>query len=76
MTLAQTGWKALRKAISVACGIVIGNLADPVAGSVQSWPFWKHMLIMTACAVLVAEASYWKSWADAANGGNSNAGKT
>jgi hypothetical protein len=63
--LANGIWKkALKGAISVAGGVILGNFVDPNAAGFWSLPQWIHIAKVTAAVVLIFEVKYWKDWAD------------
>jgi hypothetical protein len=57
---------ALKSAVSAACGLILSlPIVDPQTFNIGSLGGWKHMGIVTLVVVLVAEARFWKDWADA-----------
>lgn len=57
---------AFKSAISSATGLIIAlPIADPMTFSISTFGGWKHMLTVIGFTVLVAEARFWKQWADA-----------
>jgi hypothetical protein len=59
--------KAIRKAISTICGVLILNMTDPQA-QLYTWQWWKHCFLGVVILTVITEAQYWKQWADSANG--------
>jgi hypothetical protein len=56
---------ALKSAISSACGLIIAlPIADPLTFSLKSLGGWEHIIEVLFVVVIVAEARYWKQWAD------------
>lgn len=61
---------ALKSGISAATGLIIGlPIVDPEHFSIVTLGGWKHVLIMVGVVIVVAEARFWKDWADAAGAG-------
>ena len=59
-------WKnSLATSVSVICGVII---AEAATGGLQTKAGWIHFGIVAGSAVLVAEARYWKDWADSVLG--------
>lgn len=62
---------AVKSAVSQATGLIIAlPVVDAEHFSVQQWGGWKHILTAILITVIVAEARFWKQWADAATGKN------
>ncbi len=56
---------ALKSAVSSACGLIIAlPIADPFTFSLKSLGGWEHIGEVLLVVVIVAEARYWKQWAD------------
>jgi hypothetical protein len=56
---------ALKSAVSSATGIVLSlNLLDQDHFSVATIGGWKRLVFAVAVSVLVAEARYWRQWAE------------
>lgn len=61
--------RALKSAISAAAGMILSlNIVDPEHFSFQTFGGWKHVLEAIGIVVVVAEARFWKQWADSRNG--------
>ncbi len=62
---------ALKSAVSSATGIIIAlNISDPVHFSVKTLAGWKELGFTIGITVLLAEARFWKQWANGGpNGG-------
>lgn len=54
---------AKKSAISAGCGVILANVID-VQQTMFSWPWCKHVLIVMFFVTIVAEARFWKQWAD------------
>lgn len=56
---------AIASAVSSASAQIIGlPLVDPEHFSFVSWRGTEHILLMVALVIVVAEARFWKGWAD------------
>lgn len=63
---------ALKSAVSAACGLVIAlPIADPVKFDPATFGGWAQMGKVLGIVVIVAEARFWKQWADAVRGPSS-----
>ena len=59
---------ALKSAVSSATGLIIAlPITDPATFSIGSLGGWKHIGIVIGITVVVAEARFWKQWADSGN---------
>ncbi len=73
MTRSQLAIKALKTAVSAACGMVVSlNVVDQQHFSIGSAGGWLHLGEAIGISVLIAEARFWKMWAD---GDSENAAK-
>jgi len=60
---------AIKSAISSATGMVLSlNIVDPNHFDVRTLGGWEHLGVAILISVIVAEARFWKQWADSANG--------
>lgn len=60
---------AIKSAVSAATGMILSlNIIDPEHFSFQTFGGWKHMLLAILIVTVVAEARFWKQWADSPNG--------
>lgn len=60
---------ALKSGVSSACGMILSlNIVDPQHFSITSFGGWEHLGLAIFVAVVVAEARFWKQWADSNNG--------
>lgn len=56
---------ALKSAVSSASGMILSlNIIDPDHFSFKTFGGWGHLLEAIGIAVVVAEARFWKQWAD------------
>lgn len=61
---------ALKSAVSSACGLVLAlPIVDPLQFSLHSLGGWQHILEVLVVVIVVAEARFWKQWADGVTGG-------
>lgn len=57
---------AFKSAISQACGLIISlPIVDPNDFSISTLGGWKHIGTVMLVVIVVAEARFWKQWADA-----------
>jgi len=60
---------ALKSGVSSATGMILSlNVIDPEHFSFATFGGWKHLLGAIGIAIVVAEARFWKQWADSGNG--------
>ena len=56
---------AIKSAVSSATGVIIGlNIVDPTQFSVATFGGWKHLAQVIFIVVIIAEARFFKQWAD------------
>lgn len=57
-----------KSALSAACGLITGLPSiDPTHFSISTVGGWEHLGIAIAWVTFVAEARFWKQWADSGN---------
>ncbi len=67
---------SIKSAVGSATGMILSlNIVDPKDFSLASLGGLKHLGLVILVSVIVAEARFWKQWADSGdeNGGTTNA---
>ncbi len=59
---------AIKSAVSSATGIILSlNIVDPKEFSLATVGGLKHLALVVGISVLIAEARFWKQWADSSD---------
>lgn len=60
---------AIKSAVGSATGMVLSlNIVDPNHFDIRTLGGWEHLAMAILISVVIAEARFWKQWADSANG--------
>ena len=59
---------AIKSAVSSATGMILAlNIVDPNRFDIRTLGGWRHLAAALLISIVIAEARFWKQWADSGN---------